>query len=571
MAQRQPSKVEGEEPLISESHDAVNAPEVAEDESIGGEIKSMLTLAFPIFLAMVSWVAMKVTDTALLGHAGKNGDTRYLEASAMSDLWTSSSGVFIQGGVLSIFCGQALGASKEQAKRGDSVASLASKRLVGIWLQVSISVVLAVSIPVLALWLVTGPVLRAMGQSEQIANDAWYYAGILSGAFPARIVFGQMRQFFSAQKITHPEAVCSVSAMLLNLIFGLIMVLGVPIPGFDGFGFHACPIVTVSVEYVQMIGFFLVFCVYQQLHKDCWFGWTCNEITWARIKAFLKVYIPAALSLASDFWRLSAIGAIAATLGPKQVGVFNASYRILWICIIFIGALAAAMSIKLASSLGSGDAVRAKRTAMVGMGVALSVLSMLAVMVFIFIKQLAQIFTSDPDDIELFVSIRAPLAGMMVVMNFSVLLEKIPLAMKQATTVLYAGMAGSWAGQVPLTLAMVNYWRKDLVGLYTGVACGYGLLVLLLGTLVLRTDWDKAAADALEANATDAGPVSDTENPSEDQLSSVATPKGYTLTKVKAEVVASTCMSVTPSSSCHHPVDVDDLACPHAEDNPLST
>ena len=228
---------------------------MAEDESIGGEIKSMLTLAFPIFLAMVSWVAMKVTDTALLGHAGKNGDTRYLDASAMSDLWTSSSGVFIQGGVLSIFCGQALGASKEQAKRGDSVASLASKRLVGIWLQVSISVVLAVSIPVLALWLVTGPVLRAMGQSEQIANDAWYYAGILSGAFPARIVFGQMRpnpipelsphsnptpnprQFFSAQKITHPEAVCSVSAMLLNLIFGLIMVLGVPIPGFDGFGF----------------------------------------------------------------------------------------------------------------------------------------------------------------------------------------------------------------------------------------------------------------------------------------------------------------------------------------------
>ena len=67
-----------------------------------------------------------------------------------------------------------------------------------------------------------------------------------------------------------------------------------------------------------------------------------------------------------------------------------------------------------------------------------------------------------------------------------------------------------------------------------------------------------------------AGPISDTENPSEDQLSSVATPKGYTLTKVKAEVVASTCMSVTPSSSCHHPVDVDDLACPHAEDNPLS-
>ncbi|CAJ1436227.1 unnamed protein product [Effrenium voratum] len=33
---------------------------------------------------MVSWVAMKVTDTAVLGHVGTT--TRYLDASALSDL-----------------------------------------------------------------------------------------------------------------------------------------------------------------------------------------------------------------------------------------------------------------------------------------------------------------------------------------------------------------------------------------------------------------------------------------------------------------------------------------------------
>lgn len=69
----------------------------------------------------------------------------------------------------------------------------------------------------------------------------------------------------------------------------------------------------------------------------------------------MKQYIPAALSLASDFWRLSAIGAVAATFGEKQVGVFNASYRILWMCLIFIGAVAAATSIKMSSALGAGS------------------------------------------------------------------------------------------------------------------------------------------------------------------------------------------------------------------------
>ena len=94
----------------------------------------------PIFIGMVCWVTMKTTDTALLGEAaavrprrrrvractpchgrlltaantrpraGHAGNTtKYLDASALSDLWMSSTGVFIQGGVLGVFCAQAFG------------------------------------------------------------------------------------------------------------------------------------------------------------------------------------------------------------------------------------------------------------------------------------------------------------------------------------------------------------------------------------------------------------------------------------------------------------------------------
>jgi hypothetical protein len=49
------------------------------------EVADIVKLAIPLFFSMVSWIAMKTTDTALLGHTG----TKYLEASALSDLWTS--------------------------------------------------------------------------------------------------------------------------------------------------------------------------------------------------------------------------------------------------------------------------------------------------------------------------------------------------------------------------------------------------------------------------------------------------------------------------------------------------
>jgi len=48
---------------------------------------------------------MKVTDSALLGHVSKEA----LSAAALSDLWTDSTGVFLQGRVLSTFVGNAVG------------------------------------------------------------------------------------------------------------------------------------------------------------------------------------------------------------------------------------------------------------------------------------------------------------------------------------------------------------------------------------------------------------------------------------------------------------------------------
>ena len=70
-----------------------------------------------------------------------------LPCSAVSDLWTQSTGVFISGRVLGVFCGQAIGAN--------------NKKLAGIWLQVSYVVLAAIALPVFALWALTGGCSRA--------------------------------------------------------------------------------------------------------------------------------------------------------------------------------------------------------------------------------------------------------------------------------------------------------------------------------------------------------------------------------------------------------------------------
>ena len=89
--------------------------------------------------------------------------------------------------------------------------------------------------------------------------------------------------------------------------------------------------------------------------QACWPGWSRSSVTWARLHTFAGIYLPAALSVASDFWRMSAIGALARLMGPTELAVFNASYRVLWMCLIFIGSIAAAISIKLGNAFGTGQ------------------------------------------------------------------------------------------------------------------------------------------------------------------------------------------------------------------------
>ena len=94
------------------------------------------------------------------------------------------------------------------------------------------------------------------------------------------------------------------------------------------------------------------------------------KIVKERIFEFYKLYLPSALAIASDFWRVTVIGVIAANRGSVEVGklfgrvkqdvivclsginnevqvaVFNVAYRFLWICLMFSGAMARASGIR---------------------------------------------------------------------------------------------------------------------------------------------------------------------------------------------------------------------------------
>mmetsp|Transcript_3241 Transcript_3241/g.7117 ORF Transcript_3241/g.7117 Transcript_3241/m.7117 type:complete len:504 (+) Transcript_3241:125-1636(+) len=449
-------------------------------ETILEDVIETLTLAFPIFITSLSWVGKKTTDTGLLGHLSKEA----LAASALSDLWTMTTQVLLSGRVLGVLIGGAVGAG--------------NNKLAGIYLQVSYVVLFATSIIVFFAWNMTEQVWLWFGSDPEISRMAGFYAKALSFAIPGTVAFGQLSQYFSAQKIMHPDVYSATVGLAANLLFGLIFVLGWPIPGFDGYGFEACPIVTSVVTYIQLAFMVIVYVYIQKLHETCWPGFDPSEITWARIKTFSELYFPAALSTSSDFWRVAVIGSIAASLGETQVAVFNTAYRIMWIALVFVISIAAASSINMSMRLGKMDPYGAKQAGYVSIGMAFVMLFFLGFLILVRNRWFGLIFTSDEEFLALFAECSVPFTIALVFMNLAVVIERIPYTMGRTKEVFVMGFIASWGGQVPAVWVCTQYWRDDLVGLYTGMAFGYFVLTILYSVIVLRSDWVKYAKLAQE-------------------------------------------------------------------------
>ena len=445
--------------------------------------KDTLTLALPLAVSRLSWSAMKTTDTALIGHTG----TVNLSATAVADLYTQSTGVFINGWILSTLVSHAYGSS--------------NKKMGGIWLQVSLVVIGCLSVPVMLAWLLCGPMLLVMGVSEELIRPAAYYALVLMVAIPARIGIGQLSQYLMAQKIVNPLVKAGLFSMTINLFLGLVLVLGIGVPGWDGFGFWVSPIVTVVVEWATLFIYLYWFCFKKQLHKQggCWpeqgLEWT--NITSKRVKEYVNLYYPAALSGASDWWRVSAIGVVAVTFHDHaSLAVFNSSYRIAWMSLIVIGSIGSAMGVLLGQELGKGDYNRAKNITSTCLILAFVIVLMLAAVFFTIPGKVAMVFSSDEEVIGLYQDVALPLTTMLIAMNLSVLLERVPLSCGRTQVVLWTGVVGSWAAQVPAVILCTKFYRNDLYGLFTGVTVGYCALDILLLGVVYTTDWEYYAQEA---------------------------------------------------------------------------
>jgi multidrug resistance protein, MATE family len=383
--------------------------------------------------------------------------------------------VLVNSRVLGVLCSTAIGAG--------------NPKLAGIYLQVAYFVLAFATVFVIFCWFVTAQVLAMLGSDANLAAMAGYYARVLAISLPGQVALDQLGQFFGSQRIMHPQVNASSAALILNVLLGLVLVLGIPIPGWEGLGFKACPWMTVSVIYIQFLIIYIIYIRRQRLHAPCWGGWSWQEITIPRIKAFCELYVPTALSVSSDFWRVAVIGVVAAQFGDVDIAVFNTGFRIMWLVMTLTAALSVAAGIKTGQRLGSMDYQGAKQAGWVGIYLSVVVLCVTGFIVVWRIRWFGRVFSDDREFLDLFEEVRWPFTLTLVLMNLSIALERVLYTLGRSREIFWYGFVASWGAQAPGVILLTSYWRKDLVGLYWGMSFGYTVLAVLYGWMLTRCDW----------------------------------------------------------------------------------
>ena len=109
----------------------------------------------------------------------------------------------------------------------------------------------------------------------------------------------------------------------------------------------------IFINFIVILFFRFVFVKH---HHGAWptQGWSTAHLTSSRILEYYKLYLPSALALGSDFWRMAVVGVLAARQGVLEVAVFTVGYRFLWLCLIVTSSVARAAGIQISISIGQG-------------------------------------------------------------------------------------------------------------------------------------------------------------------------------------------------------------------------
>ncbi len=303
----------------------------------GRELKRLLGLTLPLYVANIMHVGMGVIDTIV---AGKSGAADLAAVALGCSLTTP---IMVGVGVILTILGPMISRLRGAGQEGRVGLLLHSSRQLAVWL----------TLVELAALYVGSLFLDGVTEDPSVARTARLYVYFLMGCAPASVLMRAVQGNFEGYGQTRPAMICSIGALVLNLPLNYCFVFGLgPFPALGGAG---CGLATAIINYLMLGGMLAIMAHSRQHRAHARQMWSLRATDAPLMRRILRLGFPLGLASFCELGFFCAVMFVVAPLGTIAVGSQQVAINVSSVVYMLPMSLGIAASIRAGFHLGSRD------------------------------------------------------------------------------------------------------------------------------------------------------------------------------------------------------------------------
>jgi multidrug resistance protein, MATE family len=420
-------------------------------EKIKAEIATLLKIGSPVILAQLLQMSMSFVDTVMAGRLSPED----LAAVAVG------SSILMPFMVLCLGCMMAVTPIVAQNIGGRKLRRIGKNARQVLWLS------LILAIPSFFILRNLDVVFVWIGVTEDVIPIASGYLKAISWGILPVYAYGALRYFNEGLSVTRPAMFVALAGTLINIPANYVLMfgkLGFPQLGAIGTGYASAIVFTVM--FIGMFWFTYSHKPYQRFEIFSRFRLPEKKY----LKELLQIGIPIGISSTMEVTMFAVVSLLVSTISTVAIAGHQVAINFAAMMFMIPFGLSVAISARVGNSVGRKRPGEARFRGYVGVGVSCCIMTLTAIIIFLFPEQITSIYTDD-----------LPVTEVAVQLLFMAAVFQISDGLQVSG---FGALRGLKDTRIPMYVNLFAYWILGIpIAYYMGFKAGFGAPGLWMGLI----------------------------------------------------------------------------------------
>ncbi|KAL3235187.1 Ethionine resistance-conferring protein 1 [Nakaseomyces bracarensis] len=475
---------EDEEEIINTWEEAIESGKQI-NTSVKRELQVISCNAFPLVFTFVLQNSLSLASIFSVSHLG----TKELGGVTLGSMTANITCLAAIQGLctcLDTLCSQAYGAK--------------NNHLVGVLVQRCAIITTIAFLPVMYIWWFWSDwILATMIPERELCKLAADYLKITALGVPGFIFFECGKRFLQCQGIFHASTIVLVICAPVNALLNYLLVWNKTI----GIGYLGAP-TSVAISYwIMALGllFYTMFTNHPARPLKCWNGIIKPNQLFRNWKKMYNLALPGVIMVEAEFLGFEILTIFASRIGTAPLGAQSIVSTVASLAYQVPFSISVSTSTRVANFIGASLYKSCIITCKVSLLLSFVCSSMNMLIIFTFKKQIAALFSTESDVVELVISTLPILAFMQLFDAFNASTAGCLRGQGRQKIGGYINLFAFYCIGIPMAYCLTFYLNAGVSGLWYGITCALIMMSICQGYAVFHCDWHQIIEAARSRNA----------------------------------------------------------------------